>query len=384
MGNKVILVGGNHHNILGLVRSFGINGIRPYGVVIGKDAKNGFVRKSKYWAKTWAIESDEGLVDFLLEHFSEDKDRPVVICCSDTCAKIIDLEYDRLKKRFLLPSIAGEQGKIAELMDKQKQMQFAQQYGILMAKSCIVDLCHISLPEDIVYPCIVKPVVSAEGQKADIRKCDTKEQTLEYLHQLRTKGYHRFLVQEYIDYDYEVGFIGSCSKRPAYMINRKIRVWPQIGGSNSFVHRNDNQQIELYCKKILKILQEINFSGLFDVELLYRGGKLYLNEINWRNSGNSFFSLGSHVHYAVIWYYIVTGQKIPQGMRFVCDSEDFYAMDESCDLRQVLAKNISLKQWLEDRKKAKSFALWYGTDLKPTVAEYWRLALELVRRRGIH
>lgn len=269
-------------------------------------------------------------------------------------------------------------------MDKQKQMQFAQQYGILMAKSCIVDLCHISLPEDIVYPCIVKPVVSAEGQKADIRKCDTKEQTLEYLHQLRTKGYHRFLVQEYIDYDYEVGFIGSCSKRPAYMINRKIRVWPQIGGSNSFVHRNDNQQIELYCKKILKILQEINFSGLFDVELLYRGGKLYLNEINWRNSGNSFFSLGSHVHYAVIWYYIVTGQKIPQGMRFVCDSEDFYAMDESCDLRQVLAKNISLKQWLEDRKKAKSFALWYGTDLKPTVAEYWRLALELVRRRGIH
>lgn len=98
MGNKVILVGGNHHNILGLVRSFGINGIRPYGVVIGKDAKNGFVRKSKYWAKTWAIESDEGLVDFLLEHFSEDKDRPVVICCSDTCAKIIDLEYDRLKK----------------------------------------------------------------------------------------------------------------------------------------------------------------------------------------------------------------------------------------------------------------------------------------------
>lgn len=32
--NKVILIGSNHHNGLGLVRSFGIHGIRPYGVLL--------------------------------------------------------------------------------------------------------------------------------------------------------------------------------------------------------------------------------------------------------------------------------------------------------------------------------------------------------------
>lgn len=32
--NKVILIGGSHHNGLGLVRSFGVNGIRPYGIIV--------------------------------------------------------------------------------------------------------------------------------------------------------------------------------------------------------------------------------------------------------------------------------------------------------------------------------------------------------------
>lgn len=43
--NKVILIGGSLHNILGLVRSFGVKGIQPYGIIAGKDAKTSFVRK---------------------------------------------------------------------------------------------------------------------------------------------------------------------------------------------------------------------------------------------------------------------------------------------------------------------------------------------------
>ena len=64
--NKVILIGGNHHNGLGLARSFGVNGIKPYGVIVGEGAEHGFVRKSKYWAKTWVIKSDDEIVEFLL------------------------------------------------------------------------------------------------------------------------------------------------------------------------------------------------------------------------------------------------------------------------------------------------------------------------------
>ena len=47
--NKVILIGGDHHNGLGLARSFGINGIKPYGIIVTGRNKHSFISKSKYW-----------------------------------------------------------------------------------------------------------------------------------------------------------------------------------------------------------------------------------------------------------------------------------------------------------------------------------------------
>lgn len=163
--NKVILIGGNHHNILGTARCFGINGFHPYGVIIGADAGSSIVHKSKYWAKTWELKADEEIPDFLVSNFANETEKPVVICCSDASAQCVDLNYDKLKKYFLLPSASEQQGKISELMNKQSQVDFANKYKIPMAKSFIVDLDNIEIPCDMVYPCIVKPVVSAEGKR---------------------------------------------------------------------------------------------------------------------------------------------------------------------------------------------------------------------------
>ena len=91
--NKVILIGGNHHNILGAVRSFGVNKIYPFGIFIGEGAAKSFARSSKYWAQTWAIDSEENLIDFLLNHFENEKEKPVIICCSDASEKILDENY---------------------------------------------------------------------------------------------------------------------------------------------------------------------------------------------------------------------------------------------------------------------------------------------------
>lgn len=88
--NKVILIGGNHHNGLGLARSFGVNGIKPYGIIVGEGAEHGFVRKSKYWAKTWVIKSDDEIVEFLLNAFQNEKEKPVVIPYSDGAAEEIE------------------------------------------------------------------------------------------------------------------------------------------------------------------------------------------------------------------------------------------------------------------------------------------------------
>lgn len=382
--NKVILIGGNHHNGLGLARSFGVNGIKPYGVIVGEGAEHGFVRKSKYWAKTWVINSDDKIVEFLLSTFQDEKEKPVVIPYSDGAAEEIDLNLDRLKEHFLLPSIGGQQGKIAELMDKQKQVEFAQTYGIPMAKSCVVDLSDIRLPKDMIYPCIVKPVVSAEGEKSDIRKCDTETQTVAYLQKLRQKGYHRFLVQEYLNYDTEYLMVGSINGQNQCWVNsKKIRVWPVVGGSSSCLQVTSENNVQDFFDEVRNAFGRVGYDGIFDVEALRVGEKIYLNEINWRNSGTIYSVFGSKVYYPVNWYYWKTENRSPENLIQTCLDDTVYTIDESLDLRHVVCRNITLKQWFRDKKKSKAFALWYTPDMRPAIAQYFHLLKELIKRHGV-
>lgn len=47
--NKVILMGGSHHNGLGFMRSFGVNGIAPYEIIIGEKAEKAILRTYVMW-----------------------------------------------------------------------------------------------------------------------------------------------------------------------------------------------------------------------------------------------------------------------------------------------------------------------------------------------
>ena len=269
-------------------------------------------------------------------------------------------------------------------MDKQKQVEFAQTYGIPMAKSCVVDLSDIRLPEDMIYPCIVKPVVSAEGEKSDIRKCDTETQTVAYLQELRQKGYHRFLVQEYLNYDTEYLMVGSISGQNQCWVNsKKIRVWPVVGGSSSCLQVTNQKNVSDFFESVRYAFQQITYDGFYDVDVLQVNGKLYLNEVNWRNSGTIYSVLGSKVYYPVNWYYWKTKNQSPENFIQSCLDETVYTIDESLDLRHVACGNITLKQWLRDKKKSKAFALWYTPDMRPAIAQYLHLLKELIKRHGV-
>lgn len=378
--NKVILMGGSHHNGLGLARTFGVNRLFPYGIVIGEGAEKSFVRKSKYWAKTWSVENEKQAIELMLHEFGAESQKPVVIPWSDAAAEAIDANLDKLKNKFIVPSLAGRQGAVVELMDKDNQVTFAAKYGLPMAKSCIVPLeQEIAIPADFPFPCIVKPVASYEGQKYDIRKCDNRNETIQYLRQLKAKGYHRILVQEFIDFEYELEFVGCCCEKPAYLISKTLRGWPVVGGTNSFFQCMNDTETNKVCKHILQALRVEGYNGMFDIELFNVNGKVYLNEINWRNTGNSFFNLGTQVYYPVIWYLSNIGEDTSHLSHFCKDTAQC-AMNEATDLRHVVYENLPLRQWNKDRNRTQSFALWYAPDLWPAFAQYGHLMAEMLRR----
>lgn len=379
--NKVVIIGDDHHNPLNLARSFGVNNIEPYGIIIVAEPSKAFSYKSKYWKKVWLVKNIEEAKNILRNSFNCESEKPVLIPTSDDAAQLIDAHLEELKIKYIVPSINGTENSIVELMDKFYQIEFINKYGIPMATSKI--MYEASWKDDILfmkYPCIVKPVSSYEGLKSDIKKCDNKIQLEEYLTEIfYEKKYKRILVQEFIDFDYEIEFVGAFTpKERSYFFTRTHRGWPIIGGTNSFFSIIKDKELELFSKKVLDAFEELNFSGLFDIEVFRCGDKILLNEINWRNTGNVFFSLGTNVHYAVIWYGAVTGQNTDDLLHYNEDVE-LYAMNEATDLRHVVFNGYSFREWNKERRKSKSFALWFKGDNRPTFKRYIQLLCSLIK-----
>jgi len=238
--NKVIIFGGDHYNSLGLVRVFGVNGIRPHGILVlsEENRKNAYAYKSKYWETCWFVENEEEGISKLLENFADEKEKPVIFPSSDAAELIIDNNISVLKEKFIIPGIKQQQGAVATLMNKKNQIQWANEIGLKTALTWELDLTKISEEKNKIqsFPCILKPVVSSEGEKKDITKCMSREELEVNLSILRNKGYNRILAQEFINKDYEVelfGCITENTKELPYLLTEHVREWPIVGGSVS-------------------------------------------------------------------------------------------------------------------------------------------------------
>lgn len=376
----VILMGEDHHNGLGLVRSFGVNNVRPYGIIICPKNGRSFVAQSRYWRKVYIAHSEEDAIKILCKNFGTEEVKPVIMTWSDNMAACLDGQYDELQEKFILPSIAGKGGKILELMDKQKQVEFAKKYGLSMLPSEIA----VSTIEDIKckadkvgYPCIMKPVASVEGEKKDIRICNNKEEISYVAKEISKKKYKRILVQKYLASRTEYVLTGAIDTTVnVFTVVSHIRQWPVEMGSGSFSYFATDDKSLQYGKKCMLALRKAGYSGNVDIEYFCDDDVFYLNEINWRSSGRNFVSLYTNVYPAVAYYNgIVKGEK-----REEYSIKDGYTMNEATDFRHVLARNISLWRWLNDMWRTDSFAIWYWRDPLPACIHYVHLTKELCRR----
>lgn len=205
--HQVLVIGGIHHNILGVIRSLGFASIPDIKIILVGDGPD-FISRSKYVKKKniFKTTSDNFLLDTLLKIGSETKEKPIVICSSDTSISIIDQNYDELSKFFILPNAQNKQGEINRLMSKSVQCQIAEQCGLNIPQSICTDNVS-NLDKWNVFPCIIKPSESINGRKSDIQICHDFNE-LEHA----TSEFHgkEFQVQQFIEKDTEFQLIG-CS-----------------------------------------------------------------------------------------------------------------------------------------------------------------------------
>ena len=91
LANKIIVVGGNHPNTLGLIRSIGEKGLPVYLMLepcSTLDYCN--LRFSKYITKMYLLKSEEEILTILLSDFKNEKEKPIILCGSDASISLLD------------------------------------------------------------------------------------------------------------------------------------------------------------------------------------------------------------------------------------------------------------------------------------------------------
>lgn len=174
-----IIIGGNHHNTLGVIRALGYKGINST-VVLVTGEKKPYVSYSKYITKCVLLNSTKEIVPFLLNYAKFIKSKTVVFSCADFVTSELDNAFDSLKDFFYLPT-ASEQGVCNHYMNKDIMVELAERVGIGHPKSWIVEEDSNVDFSNISIPCIVKPLASILGSKADIRIIRDKDTLYSHL-----------------------------------------------------------------------------------------------------------------------------------------------------------------------------------------------------------
>lgn len=357
MENKVIVFGCNHQNMLGLVRSLGEKGIRPFCVCL--KSNDGLVFRSKYPAECHYAESPQDGFEYIVSHFSAEAVKPILLSSDDMTETLFDVHASALREHFIVPA-SSEDGKLTRLMSKKNIAELAVKYGFKVPWMIIINKVH-GIPADLSYPVFTKSVKSIDGGKNEERKCNNKGELEVVLRNCNADG---LLVQQFIDKVDEIDFIGYSANGKVFMpyIQHQLRFSDHAyGGYHRFNKAEDND----LTRSIRKMLEEINFQGLFSVEFLVdRDGGWYFTEVNFRHDGHDYLITNAGINLPWLYCCAVTGKDedvIPDVKR-----ASFTGMNEVVDLSQfVKTKKLSLFKWLWQFIMADTHIMWNWRDMGP-------------------
>ena len=326
MENKnrlVVVLSRNYSTGLSVVRSLGSAGYTVDLVASSYAAGNSrIVACSKYVRNAVEVvtqnvkqgEEDQELLNALLGYKNKNQEKPVLFPTDDYTTSVMDLHRDVLDEIFIMPTIVGGgNGCMTARMSKTFQSDLARKAGLLTPQEWIIPLDGgIEIPEDMVYPCFVKPMESVSGYKKEMAKCTDEEQLIQHLYKLQDRFAERsVLVQEYLQIDNEIDFSGVCLDQEIIIpaIIKKWNVAKYERGVTLSGKVVPTEELGDLYDKIVNMLQEFHYVGMFDMELNIVGDKIYFNEVNLRSGGPNFSYFRSGVNLPALFVKEALGEK---------------------------------------------------------------------------
>ena len=366
---KVIVIGSDHYNTYGIVRSLGEEYIHSDVMILGCKEKNSFVLRSRYVDNGFGCSSHAEAISILKSYQGRNN---ILICCSDEAEELILKHYDELSPSFILP-VCEDPSETSRLMDKSNIGVLAEKFGITVPKTSIVK--NRKLPEDVLFPCITKPLTSQSGHKADIVVC----RNLEELKTIVTSENHcaDYVVQQYIEYEKEVSILGAVLADGSVVLSGCIdKLRTCMIGTTSFGVMVDNTFLGDNIPKLEAMMKSTGYRGLFSAEYLLKDGIFYFLEVNFRNDGNTYVATASGNNLPSKYVHSIIGEQIIESKPhypcyFMLEIEDFLALRRN---------HVSLRQWRKDYKKANTCLVYNKQDIKPYKKKIKTTLLSLTNR----
>lgn len=297
----VVVLSRNYSTGLGVIRSLGSAGyavdliasVKKTGSsVIASGSK--YVRKcTEVFAENIYEDSGESLLEALMEYAGNEKIKPVLFPTDDFTASIVSENHKLLAQHFSLPHVReGEAFSITDAMDKTFQSDLARRIGIATPAEWKISLRgKIEIDDELRYPCFVKPLQSVTGHKTEMRACESEEELYDHLLRMKERYTDReVLVQEYLTIDKEYDLSGVCVDQQIIIpaIIEKTRVACHERGVTMTGKMIPVETLGHIGDKLVDMLKEYHYTGMFDMELNLCGDKLYFNEVNLRSGGPNF------------------------------------------------------------------------------------------------
>lgn len=143
---------------------------------------------------------------------------------------------------------------------------------------------------------------------------------------------------------------------------RKIREYPPLGGGSlTLAEYIDEEMVNRISDKVLSILYREGYRGQYDVEFLVCEDKVYLNEINFRHSGNGYGLIQNGVSAPYLWCLDAVGIKISSDIKKTVEAGTFH-MDELSDFVHRKSNHVSLAKWIKNVCNTHAFAVFSRDD----------------------
>lgn len=365
----VIVIGHDHQNTLGVVRSLGEKGYSVF-LVIYSEEDVCFTSKSKYVTQAHYI-SHSKLVEKLLSISASYVDKKIpVVPCDDYTMKVLDSNFNLLKDKYFLPNSFEEQGYVTNLMQKANMFDMAIKAGLNVPQYIFIDVDATSNIfddcNDFTFPCIVKPILLKDGGKFNYQIVNNFSELIDY-RDFVIKNYKQVVVQQYINIVSEYGINGCRLYNSGNCVFggviEKIRFSQQSMGSTTAgkIVKDKNN----LCDEISKFVELINFRGIFDVEFVFDGEKFYFIEINFRNGGYGYAYTKAGRNFPAIWVQEAYGKEFSELV--LREIKETFFINESADLHNVKAKNQTIFRYLFDFIHAKAHMYINKNDMSPLI-----------------